>query len=76
MADEDFEFVKNLKERFLAESFRVFTVNSGRDAVSCVRKRKINITIIDVNLKDMKGYAIVPLIKDINKEIKVNNNHK
>ncbi|KPK96214.1 hypothetical protein AMJ80_01245 [bacterium SM23_31] len=71
IADSDLHSVKKLEERFLIEGFRVFSVNSGRDAVLCMRKRNINIAIIDVNLKDMKGYTIVPLLKDINKDIKV-----
>jgi len=71
IADSDIDSVKSLEERFLTEGFRVFSVDSGRDAVSCMRKRDINIAIIDVDLKDIEGYKIVPLLKDMNKEIKV-----
>ena len=71
IADSDLESIKSLEEKFLKEGFFVVSVDSGNEAVSLVKERKIDIAIIDVNLKDIKGYKIVPLLKDINEDIKV-----
>ena len=71
IADSDSELTKILKKRLLLEDYRVFTVDSGREVVAFIRKREIDIVIIDVNLTDMEGYKIIPIIKDINKIVKV-----
>ena len=71
IADRDSKSVNNLTEKFQNERFRVFAFDSGKSVVSCIRKRNVDAAIIDVNLKDLEGYKIVPLIKDINKENKV-----
>ena len=71
LADNDIESIKNLEERFLKEGFRVFTADSARKALECVRKWKINFAIIDNDLKDIEGYKIIPLIKDLRPDIKV-----
>ena len=71
IADRDLETVRQLQERFYAMGFRVFSVDSGREAVSCARKRKIDIAVVDADLKDMMGFTVVPLIKDINKKTRV-----
>ena len=71
LADIDIESTKNLEERFLKEGFRVFTADSARKALECVRKWKINFAIIDNDLKDIEGYKIVPLMKDIRPDLKV-----
>jgi len=36
-----------------------------------MRKRNITIAIINVNLKDIEGYKIVPLVKDVNLKIRI-----
>jgi len=51
IADSDIELAKDLEKRLLKEVFRVFFVDSTRKVLECVRKRKINIALIDVNLK-------------------------
>ena len=71
LADSDQESVTDLKDKLLEEGFRVYSAGSGREALSYVRKRKINIAVIDADLKDIEGYKIVPLIKDINENIAV-----
>jgi len=71
IADSDTEQTKILKKRLSLEEFRVFIVDSGRDVVAFIRKREIDIVIIDVNLTDMEGYKIIPIIKDFDKKIKV-----
>jgi len=71
IADRDIDSTRNLKERFLKEDFRVFSVDSAQKALECVRKWKIDFTVIDNNLKDIEGYKIVPLMKDIRPDIKV-----
>ena len=54
-----------------AENIRVFSVTTAREVLECVRKRNINVGIIDINLKDIEGYKVVPLVKDINNDIKI-----
>ena len=71
IADKDNMSAESLKRRLIGDGFRVFSVDSGRSTVSCVRKRNIDVAVVDVNLKDMEGYKIVPLIKDIKNNIKV-----
>jgi DNA-binding NtrC family response regulator len=71
IADSDFESAKNLEKILLKEGFQVFLVDSARKVFECIRKWEINIAIIDVDLKDIEGYKIIPLIKDINEDIKV-----
>ena len=71
IADSDFISAKNLEKELLKEGFRVFIVDSSREIISQIRKHKIDFAIIDVDLKDIEGYKIVPLIKDISKNIKV-----
>jgi len=71
IADQNLENEDKLRIKLLNEGFRVFTVDSGRDAILYSRKRNIDIAIIDVNLNDIEGYKIIPLIKDINKNIKI-----
>ena len=71
IADNDFISAKNLEKELLKEGFRVFMADSSREIFSQIRKHKIDFAIIDVDLKDIEGYKIVPLIKDISKNIKV-----
>jgi DNA-binding NtrC family response regulator len=71
IADSDLISAKNLEKELLKERFRVFIVDSSREIISQIRKREIDFAIIDVDLKDIEGYKIVPLIKDISKNIKV-----
>jgi DNA-binding NtrC family response regulator len=71
IADTDAESRENMKSRFSKEGFRVFSVDSGKDAIACVTKRNTDIAVIDVVLKDIEGFKIVPIIKEINKNIRV-----
>ena len=71
IADYDMQSRYDMKERFSKEGFRVFSVDSGKDTIACITKRHIDVAIIDVALKDIEGFKIVPLIKEINNGIKV-----
>jgi len=71
IADKDEKFLKLLKEQLLSEGFRVFSVQSGREALAFMRRRTIKAAIVDAELKDMEGYILVPLLKDLNKSMKV-----
>ncbi|MFC1477219.1 response regulator [candidate division KSB1 bacterium] len=71
IADCDEGFRNDMNEKFSDEGYRVFLADSGKDAVSCVMKREVNLAIINVDLEDIEGYKIIPMLKDINKDIKV-----
>lgn len=71
LADTDIKSTTYLKEVFEAERIRVFCVASAREVLESVRKWDIDAGIIDAHLKDIEGYKIIPLIKDINKDIKI-----
>lgn len=62
--------INQLRDALVKDGFRVFLVHSGRETISIVRRRKINVAIIDVDIKDIEGYKIVPLIRDIKGDIK------
>jgi len=71
VADINVDSMEKLKADLIDDGFRVFTVESGRNVLTCMRRRVVDIAIIDVDLKDMEGYKIIPLMKDINRDVKV-----
>ena len=71
IADCDKESLLKLKSTLSVEGFRVFTVNSAQKILEYIRKRNIDVAIIDVNLTDIEGHKVVPLVKDINNDIKI-----
>jgi len=65
IADADPEAARNLERELTSRGYSCVTVGSGREALAVARKRPFDVAVVDMNLQDLKGYQLVPLLKDV-----------
>ena len=65
---KDRRFLLNL---LTEEKFKVVTAQLGCDVIKKVQSMDVDIVIMDVDLVEMKGYEIVPILKKINSKLPI-----
>jgi len=69
IADSDPASAADLTLMLKEKGYRVFPVSSAREALQCTRKHRIDIAVLDTQLRDIKGHKIIPLMKDLDDRI-------
>ena len=57
--DDDFMVCSTLKVFLSDAGFNVYTVNSGEEAVEFLKKKKIDVCIVDMRLPNMDGNTLI-----------------
>ena len=61
---DDEKAIADLIEVYLSnEGYRVFKFYNGLDALSCIKKGKLDLAILDVMLPDVDGFSICRSIR-------------
>jgi DNA-binding response OmpR family regulator len=64
IADADVNAAHDLERELTSRGYNCITVASGREALAATRKRRFDVAVVDMSLKDLKGYQLIPLLKD------------
>ena len=62
-ADDEIELLKPHILFLTAKGYEMVTVNSGRDALSCVGERHVDLVILDENMPGLSGIDVLARIK-------------
>ena len=65
IADADSEAAQCLERELTSRGYSCVKVGSGREALAAARKRRFDVAVVDMSLRDLKGYQLVPLLKDV-----------
>lgn len=71
IADADRVSRERLALFLMQNGFEVECVASGREAINTVCKCDVSVAIIDTHLSDIDGHKIVPILKDMNRKLRV-----
>lgn len=71
IADADLDTARDLERELTSNGNRCVTVSSGREALAAARKRRFDVAVVDMKLRDLKGYQLIPLLKDVCENTKV-----
>jgi two-component system, response regulator YesN len=71
VVDDEQEICKMLKKFFEKKWYEVSYVLTGREAIEKVKKRKFNVALLDINLPDIDGTALIPILKKLHPGIKI-----
>ena len=71
IADADLEAARDLERELTSRGHNCVTVTSAREALAATRKRLFDVAVVDMSLRDLKGYQLIPLLKDICEGTKV-----
>ena len=71
IADADINAAHDLERELSSRGYNCVTVTSGREALAATRKRRFDVAVVDMSLKDLKGYQLIPLLKDMCEGTKV-----
>ncbi|MDD2890232.1 MAG: DNA-binding response regulator [bacterium] len=71
VVDEEPEICKTLKKLFEKKWYEVSYVTTGKEAIKKIKKRKFNIALLDVNLPDIEGTKLIPILKKVHPGIKI-----
>jgi len=71
IADADLDTARDLERELASNGYRCVTVRSGREALAAARKRRFDVAVVDMKLEDLKGYQLIPLLKDMCEKTKV-----
>lgn len=69
IADEDEESREMLARYLLKENFSVDTTSVASEVIQKIQNTKVDVLVMDVELKGMKGYEIIPILKKIDPEL-------
>jgi len=69
--DPDTKFRRECAALLKKENYDVETVNGIPEALKKISGHEFDCLIIDVNLPGMKGYEVVPFLKNMNANIKI-----
>jgi DNA-binding response OmpR family regulator len=64
IADADVHAARDLERELCSRGYSCVTVTSGREALAATRKRRFDVAVVDMSLRDLKGYQLIPLLKD------------
>jgi len=71
IADADGRSATDLERELISSGYRCTRVTTGREALAMARKRRFDVAVVDMNLKDLTGYQLIPLLKDVSEGTKV-----
>jgi DNA-binding NtrC family response regulator len=63
LVDDEERFLSTTSKLLARKGFRVFTANSGADALENLKRHNIHVVILDVKMPGMDGIAILKEIK-------------
>ena len=69
IADQDRESRETLADFLLRENFSVDTTSVASEVIQKIQNAKIDVLIMDVELKGMKGYEIISILKKIDPQL-------
>lgn len=65
IADADAHAARDLERELVSGGYYCVAVASAREAIAAARKRRFDVAVVDVDLGDLKGYQLIPLLKDV-----------
>lgn len=68
--DDDAAVRESMKLVF-GEEYEVLTAASGKDALEIIRKRKIDLVLLDIRMPEMRGTEVIKKIREISEDLKV-----
>ena len=71
IADADIEAATYLERELISRGYCCTRVTSGRNALAAARKKRFDVAVIDMDLDDLKGYQLIPLLKDMSDRTKM-----
>ena len=71
IADADHEAAQGLERELTSKGYSCVRAASGREALAAARKKRFDVAVVDMSLQDLKGYQLVPLLKDVCEGTKV-----
>lgn len=71
IADANNDDGEALRNVFAKEGYQVEVVKSGPEVIKKVQDTKVGVLIMDVELKTLKGYEVVPIVKEFEPDILV-----
>jgi len=71
VADADKESRESLARFLSAENLTVYTASIGSEVIQKIQNTRIKVLIMDVELKGMKAYEIIPIVKKIDPELRI-----
>jgi len=64
VVDDDAMIRKTVSQILKAKGYIAETVETGKQAVAASKRRFFNVTLIDVQLRDMEGTALIDRLKE------------
>ena len=71
LVDDELDLLKVIGARIKRWGYSLTEAKDGKEALEAVKKKKLDIIILDYLLPDMNGLAVLEKIREINKEIPV-----
>lgn len=71
LVDDEKGITDSLKNFFDTRGFKVYTANTGEEALEIVKEDKPDIVFLDIRMKGMDGLDILERIKKIDNKLKV-----
>jgi len=71
VADADKESRESLARFLSAENLTVYTASIGSEVIQKIQNTRIKVLIMNVELKGMKAYEIIPIVKKIDPELRI-----
>ena len=68
VVDDNINLRKTLEDILCTRGFEPFGVNSGKEAIECVKKEALPLVMIDLRLEDMPGLDVLQAIKEFSPE--------
>jgi DNA-binding NtrC family response regulator len=68
---DDDESMRDTLEAILKKDFNVLKVSNGKDAISTIKKKDIDVVLLDIMLPDINGIDVLKEIKEDNEDVDV-----
>lgn len=62
--DDEIQILRSLKRMFIASPYKVFTVESGAQALEILNQEEVDLLVTDINMPEMDGYQLLKIVKD------------
>ncbi len=71
VVEDDRQFAKYIKNLIASEGYQVTAVESGKEALESIARKKYHVVLLDVFLPDGTAMQIVPRMKELHADIKI-----
>ena len=71
IVDDDKNIRRFLSLVLSSAGYKIFDVNSAKEALQTMEEQRIDLIILDIMLPDMDGYAFAELLRECNNDIPI-----